>query len=39
MKKGIVMEVKPNTIIMMTPEGEFVKTKNSLLFNMKLARN
>ncbi|TYR77743.1 anti-sigma factor domain-containing protein [Rossellomorea vietnamensis] len=27
MKKGIVMEVKPNTIVMMTPEGEFIKTK------------
>ncbi|EDL65106.1 anti-sigma factor domain-containing protein [Bacillus sp. SG-1] len=27
MKKGIVMEVKPNTIIMMTPEGEFIKTR------------
>lgn len=27
MKKGIVMEVKSNTLIMMTPEGEFVKAK------------
>ncbi|MGM0844367.1 MAG: anti-sigma-I factor RsgI family protein [Bacillota bacterium] len=27
MKKGIVMEVKPNAIIMMTPEGEFISTK------------
>jgi hypothetical protein len=27
MKKGIVMEVQPDTIIMMTPEGEFVKTR------------
>ncbi|WP_409253487.1 anti-sigma factor domain-containing protein [Bacillus sp. SCS-153A] len=27
MKKGIVMEVKSDTIIMMTPEGEFIKTR------------
>ncbi|WP_421384274.1 anti-sigma factor domain-containing protein [Bacillus salacetis] len=27
MKKGIIMEVKPDTIIMMTPEGEFIKTR------------
>jgi hypothetical protein len=27
MKKGIVMEVKSDTIIMMTPEGEFIKSR------------